>query len=444
MMKILGEQKIDFAQKYRLLHYIITVNVETGVLLRNQLTYEMILLDNTEYSLLVDSKPDDSSSFSNDLIKRWFLVPVEFDEYNIKQQVLSILPLLQKSTSKRTYSILTTLDCNARCFYCFENDTPKYAMSDDTADKVIEYIKSTYNNESIAIQWFGGEPLYNIEAIDRIILGIKKHNIDFVSTMTSNGYLFDSTIVDRAKKLWKLKRVQITLDGTEKTYNKVKNYIYNTDDSPFYRVIRNIHLLLDAEILVNIRLNIERYNIEDIYKLIDQLDCEFNKNKFLHIYPAILFDDCKVNLKTRDEEMNNKLLEESIRIKTKLYTMGYYKDRLDKSPRINSCMADNDNTIIILPNGNLSKCERITQENRLGSVYERSTNHNLISEWKEVADFNECKFCPIGIECKHLKKCPSWGHHGCGANTQRTIIISKQFAMKNQYDKFLKESERAE
>lgn len=433
IISILGEQEYNSELEYRLMHYILSVEVENGVLLRNQLTYEMILLNNTEYNSLLDSK---GNELFISLVKKWFLVPDKYNEYKIKQQILKIMPLFNGNKGRHAYSILTTLDCNARCFYCFENDAPKYKMTDEVADNVIEYINNTCNNQRVVMQWFGGEPLYNNEIIDRIAKGVKKNGIDFISTMTTNGYLFDEPLVEKAKSLWNLKKVQITLDGTEKVYNKIKNYIYDTDCSPFQRVLHNIQLLSDAEIYVSIRLNIERHNIKDIYCLIDELNSRFKKNQFLNIYPALLFDDCKVNLKMRDEDSNNELLEESIKIKNKLFDLGYYKAQLDLAPKTNSCMADDNNTTIILPNGNFSKCERLTQENRMGNVYGATADKKLIESWKEVADFDECEICPIGIECRHLKKCPSWGHHGCGASTQKSIIISKKMAMKTQYNDF--------
>lgn len=51
--------------------------------------------------------------------------------------------------------------------------------------------------------------------------------------MTSNGYIFNDELVEKAKNEWKLKNIQITLDGTRDVYNKAKNY-YSENDSNIY------------------------------------------------------------------------------------------------------------------------------------------------------------------------------------------------------------------
>ena len=65
-----------------------------------------------------------------------------------------------------------------------------------------------------------------------------------------------------------LSNVQITLDGTEETYNKTKRFIYKDDPSPFKTVIYNIHNLLFNNISVTIRLNVDNNNADDIEKLL--------------------------------------------------------------------------------------------------------------------------------------------------------------------------------
>ena len=58
--------------------------------------------------------------------------------------------------------------------------------------------------------------------------------------MISNGYLFDDTIIEKSVNDWNLNSVQVTLDGTEEVYNKIKSYICHDLISPFMRVIENI------------------------------------------------------------------------------------------------------------------------------------------------------------------------------------------------------------
>ena len=96
-------------------------------------------------------------------------------------------------------------------------------MNEDTAEAVAKFIIKSYNGKKVSIQWFGGEPLCNISAIDKICTYLTEHKISYKSTMTTNGYLFDNEVVKKSVDVWNLQSVQITLDGLAETYNKVKN-----------------------------------------------------------------------------------------------------------------------------------------------------------------------------------------------------------------------------
>lgn len=57
--------------------------------------------------------------------------------------------------------------------------------------------------------------------------------------MVSNGYLFNPTLICEAVDVWKLRKIQITLDGTESVYEKIKQF---GDKQSFQKVIENIRL----------------------------------------------------------------------------------------------------------------------------------------------------------------------------------------------------------
>ena len=99
-------------------------------------------------------------------------------------------------------------------------------MTEGMARRVADYIIHHYNGEKLTLHWFGGEPLYNKPVITQICLLLKEAGVEYSSQMISNGYLIDDEITREAKTLWNLKKIQITLDGTEKIYNQIKAYIY--------------------------------------------------------------------------------------------------------------------------------------------------------------------------------------------------------------------------
>ena len=254
---------------YRWIKFLLRVEVDGGVLLHNAVTGHLIFLTNAEIEYLTISS-EDVSELKKELIANHFLVPENFDEYKSVNQLRKIFQLQQAGDEINHYVILPTTYCNAHCFYCYESDYPRFHMTEETGQKVIDYITEHRGNKNVTIQWFGGEPLVGIQRIDQISQGLTERGIPFSSSMISNGYLFDEEIVERSASLWKLGRIQITIDGTEDTYNRVKAYS-GICDNPFYRVLRNIDLLINKGIHVNIRLNVDFYNKDDIQTLINEL-----------------------------------------------------------------------------------------------------------------------------------------------------------------------------
>ena len=115
--------------------------------------------------------------------------------------------------------------------YCYEKGYNISSMNSITAKKVVEFINNNNSDSSIKIQWYGGEPLMNSSSIDVICDGLKQHNIDFESSIISNGLLFNDNIIHKANILWNLKMARISLDGNEDVYNKVKSY-KNISENP--------------------------------------------------------------------------------------------------------------------------------------------------------------------------------------------------------------------
>lgn len=105
--------------------------------------------------------------------------------------------------------------------------------------------------------------MLNTVVMDLICQKLNDFGISYFSHIITNGLLFTRNIVNKAINVWKLKRVQITLDGTEQVYLRAKAYV-NSQGSEFQIVLDNIEALLNSKIAVNIRLNQDAYNTEDL------------------------------------------------------------------------------------------------------------------------------------------------------------------------------------
>jgi radical SAM protein with 4Fe4S-binding SPASM domain len=279
-------------------------------------------------------------------------------------------------------------------------------MSYETALKVVDYIKAHCGGKKVSISWFGGEPLFNMEAIETICDGLRQNGIEFKSTMVSNGYLFDAQTVQKAVEQWNLYRVQITLDGTERVYNKTKAFIYR-EGSPYQVVLNNMERLLDAEVSINVRLNMDLYNASDLLQLMDELAKRFSGRKGLTVYAHHLFQGNLPMAEQHTEEEWQARDEAMKRLEEKIRQNGFGSKRgISKNIRLNNCMADSGKSVTILPDGNIGLCEHYSESEFIGHIDREGFDAGMVASWKErVPEIPECAECFYYPDCTMLKKC---------------------------------------
>ena len=390
---ICREQEYKQELSYRLTKHCMLCHCADGKLLFNTLTGELILLENGE----------SEDSFRSELVKKRFLVPQDFDENAYFDAFLKTASLL--NTFKRkdlSFTVLTTTACNARCYYCYESGAEKMTMSEKTARDVSEHIASLTGDLAAEIEWFGGEPLINTRAIDAICEGLRARGVKYRSTMVTNGYYLNGETLEKAENLWYLKKVQITLDGREEVYNKVK--AYTEGGNAYGRVLNNIESARKAGIEVFVRLNVRNENLKELSLLADELSDKFKGKENICVYPALLSD-----FEAGGGRFNSLLLdaESFSELKNKLDKAGLLKskDHLKRTIKINSCMADDPSCEVILPDGRLSRCDHKLDKDCFGSIYREKRDEDNIKSWKERVILPECDLCPLYPRCRNLKKC---------------------------------------
>lgn len=431
-----GEKK----EKLQLAPYCLPVNCEDGTLLFNGLSRELILLENEEAEFL-NCSDISQNQISVHLRKGWFLIPenVSGKQYCDQMRITAkSIKQLKDNNCYKSFTIMTTLECNARCFYCFERDRIKPRMSPKTAEDVAEFVLSHSNpNEKITLMWFGGEPLYNFEAIEIICNRLKSANREYISRIITNGYLADTYITAETNDLLCLKSVQITLDGTEDIYNRSKNYIYTDCISPFKKVIENIESLLKQEIKVVVRLNLGVHNAADLYKLVDFLKENFGSNKFFSIYTHRLLDYNSDGEQVYNDEKSRTLTNLFIDFDTYIINNNLSRPQiLRKEYVINNCMGDSSDTVVITPEGKLTKCEHFSDREIIGDIYSDNLDTKLISDWKELQpSLDICNDCPAYMDCIRLKKCPDISPK-CNIHEKEEKIHQLKLKILNTYNKW--------
>lgn len=419
---------------YRLFRYILTKDVEEGKLLYNTVTGALILLEKSD-GLDIASLPAAVDAKWDALISMKYLVPEDFDDKKSVTQLRKVIHLLSQRKDIVGYTIMPTSHCNARCFYCFESTFKYTHMSEETAARLVEYMTEHCNAEKfLHITWFGGEPTVGEKRIDQICEGLNKNGIGFSSFMYSNGYLFDDEMVKKAVDLWKLNKIQITLDGTEEVYNRVKAYKAVTG-SPYQRVMENIRKLLDVGIQVLIRMNMDFYNAEDLKALISELSDRFSSYENLKCYVSVLFDDEGYETVTHTAKERTKLEETKNSLERLIAEKGIAGKRAKVSmPYLKavSCCTDNDASLLINPDGGIAKCDHDPYTKTIGTIWSNKLDNEVCCGYKESREFSACENCSLYPICYYLKVCaPS---NACNETMQQSKVVQHVQMMKQMYN----------
>lgn len=401
--------------KYRLSNFIVRQVTNDGILLYNNVTGCLLFFKS-------ENEIKDHFVF---LVEHWFYLPV--DSFNECDWVEFLRKKRIEDASQQginSYVIMTTLDCNARCFYCYEKGIPRISMTERIAIATSEYIQRHSTNK-VKLTWFGGEPLLNTVIIDLICQKLNGFGISYFSHIITNGLLITKDIVDKAINVWKLKRVQITLDGTEQVYLRTKAYI-NSQGDEFQTVLGNIDVLLNSKIAVNIRLNQDAYNTEDLLALLLLLHNRFGSNPYLTIYNHLLF-----NFKG---DYTQEQIDCYYKLKSKLNALGYLKGYKSLNGIINhQCMADSNHALVITPSGLIGKCEHFTEEKMIGSIFTEGFDPLVLQMWDERYDRQkECSSCPLYPTCIRIKMCPNQKKH-CSDFYRKDRMESLNIAIEHCY-----------
>lgn len=402
---LVSEQKYEASLNYRQIKYCIMAESEDKLKLYNTLTLEIIELDREETDKYLSGKYHELDY----LIKHWFLVPKEFNEYNFYNEILNVYSLLNFDKSINYFTILPTTDCNAHCFYCFEHGSGRYNMTPDIAHKVADYIAKVCEGNTVKLKWFGGEPLYNKECIDIICNDLKLKKIDYKSLIVTNGYLFDKETARKAASEWNINKAQITLDGTRDVYNKIKAY-NNGDPNPFATVMDCMQNVIDNGIKLQVRLNLNLQNKEDLFELVEYLSERFGDK--IKVYSSLLYDEKGNDYNKQHQAEVAELIMAQIELdeliaSKNMASLMYPRDGLKK----NSCSADSDNAVVILPDGSLGKCDFYIARNNeylVGDVVNGVIKKDIVNSFKERNIINGiCETCPMLPLCYRIKSCPT-------------------------------------
>lgn len=194
-----------------------------------------------------------------------------------------------KNSIKAERLVLTVAQkCNLACRYCYADggsygEDKEWLMSEDTALAALKFFHSYFSDGIGTLQFFGGEPLLNIELIESICERVSTDVVRNQSLVSNFAIVTNGTLInDRAIKLFNKYRfiVTISLDGnkeqndaqrmfrkgTESVHDKVVEMIKQLNKRRLFPL--NVEITLSSEHIRGLKEGIvEPYILEYIHAL---------------------------------------------------------------------------------------------------------------------------------------------------------------------------------
>ncbi len=189
----------------------------------------------------------------------------EKSEYQLKY----ISFLEEREQEEMQLFFVPTYSCNFTCSYCYQSgyDAQGKLLSKEITDAFFEFIARQFPQRKKYITLFGGEPLLDSapyrERIAYFIEKAKENQLEIA--IVTNGYFIESylNLLDAGFT----REIQVTLDGTGDMHNQRRRL---KDNSPtFDKIVANIDATLARNIPVNLRMVVDRDNINDLPALAD-------------------------------------------------------------------------------------------------------------------------------------------------------------------------------
>lgn len=382
--------------KYSVFNSVISLVGDKSVIY-NSLQDKFIIFNSTLISLTakVDELEKTNLIFYQRLVENKFIVDDSLDEYaSAKERILTCI----LDSTKYTLIINPTLNCNFKCWYCYETKT-KSKLDTDTIDKIYMAISNILHNRELThfeLSFFGGEPLMYFDVIRKLMnytsTECKRLDKVFSVGVTTNASLINDNMVAEFSKYSKTCRFQITLDGDRELHDKVRYYA--KDKGSYDVIMNNISLLVKNGIFVVVRLNFTQDNINVMRFVIDDLNNTIdNKNKI------------RISLQRIWQDRDNKDLNEEIDTLIEYCsTKGFKAGTPVLDGLAGSCYADKMNQSLINFNGDVYKCTAIDfmttpRDGVLGNngeiVWENNSLNQRINERFNNKSCQLCRIFPI-------------------------------------------------
>ena len=186
---------------------------------------------------------------------------------------------VRHDASQLRLTVLTTLQCNFACGYCFQGDHDDHnrhahKMSLETAAEVVAHAErqlDAVRPERLSLMFFGGEPLLNLPVVyylaEKVHAVAAARGIPLTISMVTNGLLLTPEVVDRLLP-YGFTGAKVTLDGDKAAHDRKRPL--RGGQGTFDKIIANVRAVA-GKIAISIGGNFDADNADSYPALLDFL-----------------------------------------------------------------------------------------------------------------------------------------------------------------------------
>lgn len=334
-------------------YYNIYVENKKGVICYNTKADIYMFISKVNYQLLknnLSAFSEYSPTLYQTMVENQYIIPDDTDEFqelkNEYENEIEASPIYD-------LTILPSLDCNLRCWYCFEKHIHGSQMSPIVSKNIYKHVQYIFDKKRdlthLSVELFGGEPLlYFKEELYPLLRKIKSYVEDLGKTVS---FLFVTNAVCITDELIPLlsslnARFQISIDGYKDKHDKIK-FIPKTRQGTYNQVMRTIHLLTEQRenIYITLRINYDDDTLLHMEELIRDI-ININRNKLgIHLERVWQTGDVASS--------NNKKLRDIINL---FIINGFHVSYMNLHRRKFSCKVSKERQLTISYDGTVYKC----------------------------------------------------------------------------------------
>ncbi len=361
-----------------------TINEAIVALQKSKVNGKKVILEGEEYTQMKDLGFFDSEKKSL--------------EYLLNQR--------KKVQDTLIITISMTQACNLRCVYCSQNDSKDSGViSEENLDETVKYIvecQKKYHFKTIAVDFFGGEPLLGQSRI----LYFKKQLEKYISpqqisyAIDTNGVLLTRAFYEKFEQLY------INLTLSDKRDHDTKR-IFPDGKGSFDIIIKNLREcadLFNEKRQLRIRSNVSPETMKTFQDFISFIKENLPWVEYMEIAPIVDFSYNEYKAQVAFQEFSKWYIHTAIDI---LLKNNIHVDF--PRPIYSYCRAYAPYNLKVMPDGSLTVCSGQKYKDRISKIKEVASDVDKLKELfetKRISPFDEeCLKCPSIFLCGGKQFC---------------------------------------